>query len=134
MTPLHLIHFDLDRLAVLLHNQLLCAMDGWDLQRLRGASSLSDSWPGGFCALTAFDPTADPEKPPRYYPDNLLLTQQRVQFRSRLVDGSDRTKSYSRQKADLPGLLIKTMLPVDLTSWPALLVHMCYSCFMCLIL
>ena len=107
-------------------------MDGWDLQRLRGASSLSDSWPGGLCALAAFDPTADPEKEPRYCPDNLLLTQQRVHFRSRLVNAPDGTKMYSRQKADLPGLLIKTMLPVDLTSWPALLVRLCFSFFLCM--
>ena len=98
-------------------------MDGWDLERLRGASSLSDSWPGALCGLASYDPTADPEKARPYCTDNLLLTQERVLFRSRLVDAPDGTKTYSRQTSELPGLLIKTFLPVDLTSWPALMVN-----------
>ena len=106
-------------------------MDGWDLQRLRRAPSLSDAWPGALRGLAAFDPTADPKKALRYGTENLLLTQERVRFRPRLEDGPDGVKSYSRQTAELPGLLLKTMLPVDLASWPALMVcrvsHCTYS-------
>ena len=97
-------------------------MDGWDLQRLRSAPSLSDAWPGELRGLAAFDPTADPKNAPSYGKDNLLLTQERVQFRPRLEDDPDGAKSYSRQNAELPGLLLKTMVPVDLASWPALMV------------